>query len=80
MITRDPFRQAAQHVKPRRKLLPIGNGRAVAVSVAISLAILAGLLLAVGALGRAGTYHGMPGRSASISGTRAAWPALVSGR
>jgi hypothetical protein len=49
MFTHNPI---AQHRKPRRKLLPIGDGRAVTRSVLISLAILAGLLLAVGAIGR----------------------------
>lgn len=49
MFTHNPI---AQHRKPRRKLLPIGDRRAAARSVLISLAILAGLLLAVGAIGR----------------------------
>jgi len=49
MITNHPL---AQHVKPRRELLPIGNKREFAARVLGSLAILAGLLLAVGAMGR----------------------------
>lgn len=51
----DPFRHVGPYGEPRRtpsRLLPIGNKREFAARVLGSLAILAGLLLAVGALGR----------------------------
>lgn len=56
MLARDPFRHVGPygnaHRESGRGLLPLGNGWAVLGGVLGSLAILAGLLLAVGAIGR----------------------------
>jgi hypothetical protein len=77
MFTRDPFRHVGPYGEPRRASSRTRRRLTFAGEAVLAALALAAVLLAVGAIGRAGTYHGMPGRSQTISGTRT-WPELVS--
>lgn len=77
MLARDPFRHVGPYGEPRktgrarRRLTFAGECLLAAIAVAA-------VLLAVGAIGRAATYHGTPERPAGISEPHTAWPELTS--